>query len=154
MTNTNITIAADLFNFADTAGVPDDVASAVNKERRSGLDEALYDAVVAVVNAAPKAVTLAQVIFVLHKLVANGSLEKVPADNTVRSYLNRARENGDIGKPTRQSYWTADKDAGDAAEEGQEGEGPEGNPAAPEGTPTNAAAEDEAEDDLDADPLA
>lgn len=114
MTKANIAIAADLFNFADTAGVPEDVAGAVNKERRSGLDEALYDAVVAVVNASPKAITIKQVIFVLHKLVAAGQLEKVPAENTIRNYLNRARENGDVGKPSRQSYWTADKDVPDA----------------------------------------
>lgn len=114
MTNANITIAADLFNFADTAGVPEDVAGAVNKERRNGLDDALYDAVVAVVNASPKAITIKQVIFVLHKLVALGQLEKVPAENTVRNYLNTARTNGDVGKPSRQSYWTADKDVADA----------------------------------------
>ena len=116
MTKANINITADLFNFADTAGVPEDVAASVNKERKSGLNEALYDAIVAVVTGAPKAVTIKQVVFVLHKLVAAGSLEEVPAESTVRTYLNRARENGDIGKPSRQSYWTVESDAGEADE--------------------------------------
>lgn len=115
MTKSNLNITADLFNFADTAGVPDEVAAQVNKERKSGLNESLYDAIVAVVTGAPKAVTIKQVVFVLHKLVAAGSLEEVPAESTVRTYLNRAKENNDIGKPTRQSYWTVASDAGEAA---------------------------------------
>ena len=147
MTKANIAIAADLFNFADTAGVPEDVAGAVNKERRNGLDEALYDAVVAVVNASPKAITIKQVIFVLHKLVAAGQLEKVPAENTIRNYLNRARENGDVGKPSRQSYWTADKDVPDAEATDETAAGEE----APEGADTAEEVDPLADD---SDPLA
>ena len=119
-------IGAGLYDFKDTAGVPDEVAADVNKERRSGLDNDLYDAVVAVVTGAPKALTIKQVIFVLHKLVSAEKLDKVPTENTVRSYLNRARENGDIGKPSRQSYWTVESDAGEAAEDAPAAEGIEG----------------------------
>ena len=127
MTKANTNITADLYNFADTDGVPDEVAAEVNKERRSGLDSELYDAVVAVVTGAPKALTIKQVIFVLHKLVSAEKLDKVPTENTIRAYLNRARENGDIGKPSRQSYWTVESDAGEAAEETTpEAEGVEG----------------------------
>lgn len=146
MTKANINITADLFNFADTAGVPEDVAASVNKERKSGLNEALYDATVAVVTGAPKAVTIKQVVFVLHKLVAAGSLEEVPAESTVRTYLNRARENGDIGKPSRQSYWTVESDAGEA-DEAEAGE------AAGADTVAGGEAAGEASDD-EFDPLA
>ncbi|MCC5758126.1 hypothetical protein, partial [Klebsiella pneumoniae] len=132
-------------------GVPEDVAASVNKERKSGLNEALYDAIVAVVTGAPKAVTIKQVVFVLHKLVAAGSLEEVPAESTVRTYLNRARENGDIGKPSRQSYWTVASDAGEADEaEAGEAAGTDtvaGGEAAPE-------AQAQPETDEDFDPLA
>ncbi len=110
---TAATAAADLYNFADTAGVPEEIANAVNAERTSGLNQELYDAVVAVVVGAPKALTIKQVLFVLHKL---GTV-KVPAETTVRAYLNRAKDNGDIGKPSRQSYWTVESDAGEVEED-------------------------------------
>lgn len=153
MTNTNTNIAADLYNFADTAGVPDDVAAAVNKERKSGLNEALYDAVVNVVIGSPKPITIKQVIFVLHKLVAAGKLDKVPAENTVRSYLNAARDDKNIGKPSRQSYWNPESDVEDA-----EGDANEEADAATDDVANVAdeAATGEPADELgdDADPLA
>jgi hypothetical protein len=114
--NTSVN-TADLYNFSDTAGVPDDVVASLNKERVSGLNEALYAAVVAAVSGAPKALTMKQVIFVLYKM---GAMESEPADTTIRGYLNRARDNGDIGKPSRQSYWTAESDVADAEAEAAE----------------------------------
>lgn len=123
-------INASFFNFSDTAGVPEEVAKAVNSERRGGLNEDLYEAIVAVVNSAPKPIGIKQVIFVLHKLVTAGELEKVPGEPTVRAYLNKARENEDIGKPTRQSYSTPETDVPDAEQgdeaAGEAGEAPEG----------------------------
>ena len=115
MSNENV--AANLFNFANTDGVPAEVVEAVNKERASGISKELYDAVVFVAANSPEKLAIKQVVFVLHKLVAAGKLEKVPAETTVRDYLNRAVASGDIGKPSRQTYWTAESHVEDTAEE-------------------------------------
>lgn len=136
------TIDAGLFDFSNTEGVPAEIAEAVNRERRSGLNSDLYEAVVAVVSQAPKALTIKQVIFVLHKVLA-----EVPTENTIRAYLNRARENGDIGKPSRQFYWTVETDVPDA-------EASDGTPASAEPAAEAVADPVEAAGDEDFDPLA
>lgn len=91
----------DLYNFEELDGVPAELAEAITKER-SGVNEALYNAVVTAVSGAPIALGIKQVMVVLHKMEG----VEVPTENTVRAYLNRAVANAAIGKPSRQSYWT------------------------------------------------
>jgi hypothetical protein len=62
-------------------------------------EPALVAALVELLHAAPRALTLKEVLTVLE----DSGIEK-PADTTVRSYLNRAAADGRISKPTRQSY--------------------------------------------------
>lgn len=59
----------------------------------------LVSTIVELLTAAPRALTLREVITVL-----NDSGIETPADTTVRAYLNRAAADGRISKPSRQSY--------------------------------------------------
>ena len=59
----------------------------------------LVSTIVDLLAAAPRALTLKEVVTVL-----NDSDIETPADTTVRSYLNRAAADGRISKPSRQSY--------------------------------------------------
>lgn len=59
----------------------------------------LVSTVVELLTAAPRPLTLKEVVTVL-----NDSGIETPADTTVRSYLNRAAADGRISKPSRQSY--------------------------------------------------
>lgn len=105
---------ANIYDFSDMEGIPTELADAIQKER-TGRNQELYAAVVKVVQGAPIALGIKQVLVVLHKMGV-----EVPAESTVRSYLNVAHKAGEIGKPSRQSYWTADKDAGEAPEDVEE----------------------------------
>lgn len=72
----------------------------------------LVSTIVDLLSAAPRPLTLREVITVL-----NDSGIETPADTTVRSYLNRAAADGRISKPSRQSYAGAvDGEAADQAE--------------------------------------
>lgn len=70
---------------------------------RGGVEPELVGVFVALVNAAPRALGIKEIIAVA---VASGI--EVPAETTVRTYLNRAAEDGRIVKPTRQTYGAAD----------------------------------------------
>lgn len=59
----------------------------------------LVSTIVELLAAAPRALTLKEVVTVL-----NDSGIETPANTTVRSYLNRAAADGRISKPSRQSY--------------------------------------------------
>lgn len=59
----------------------------------------LVSTIVSLLSAAPRALTLKEVIMVL-----NDSDIETPAATTVRTYLNRAVEDGRISKPSRQTY--------------------------------------------------
>jgi hypothetical protein len=69
---------------------------------RGGVEPEGVATVAALVNAAPRALTLAEVVAVL-----GASGIEAPAASTVRSYLNRAAADGRITKPSRQSYAAA-----------------------------------------------
>ena len=99
---TKETNSNDLYDFANLDGVPDELAAAVQKER-TGRNQELYAAVVSAVSGAPIALGIKQIMVVLIKMGV-----EVPAESTVRNYLNSAVEAGDIGKPSRQSYWTVE----------------------------------------------
>ncbi|WFG40863.1 hypothetical protein ParaKuw1_00030 [Paracoccus phage ParKuw1] len=77
----------------------------------------LVSTIVELLSAAPRALTLREVITVL-----NDSGIETPADTTVRSYLNRAAADGRISKPSRQSYAGAvvEGEAVEAADETEE----------------------------------
>lgn len=74
----------------------------------------LVSTIVELLAAAPRALTLKEVVTVL-----NDSGIETPADTTVRSYLNRAAADGRITKPSRQSYAgaAAEGEATEATEE-------------------------------------
>lgn len=113
----------NLYDFTDVSDLSEDLQTALTKER-SGRDPVLMDAVIKVAVGAPMALTLKQVVAVLTRMGV-----EVPAETTVRAYLNAAQKAGQIGKPSRQSYWTVESDAGeDAAEEAAEA--PEADPVA------------------------
>ena len=59
----------------------------------------LFSTIVDLLTAAPRPLTLKEVVTVL-----NDSEINTPADTTVRAYLNRAAADGRISKPSRQSY--------------------------------------------------
>lgn len=71
----------------------------------------LVSTIVDMLSAAPRALTLKEVVTVL-----NDSGIETPADTTVRAYLNRAAADGRISKPSRQSYAGAVAE-GEATEE-------------------------------------
>ena len=64
-----------------------------------GVEPELVGVFAALVNAAPRALGIKEII-----AVAAASGIEVPAETTVRTYLNRAAEDGRIVKPTRQTY--------------------------------------------------
>lgn len=76
-------------------------------------EPALVSTIVELLAAAPRALTLREVITVL-----NDSGIETPADTTVRAYLNRAAADGRISKPSRQSYAGAVAE-GEATEEAE-----------------------------------
>ena len=88
---------------------------------RGGVEPELVGVFAALVNAAPRALGIKEII-----AVATASGIEVPAETTVRTYLNRAAEDGRIVKPTRQTYAAAgsavEDDAGsvDATDEGDD----------------------------------
>lgn len=69
---------------------------------RGGVEPELVSVLAALVNAAPRALGIKEIIAVA---VASGI--EVPAETTVRTYLNRAADDGRISKPTRQTYAAA-----------------------------------------------
>ena len=84
---------------------------------RGGVEPELVGVFAALVNAAPRALGIKEII-----AVAAASGIEVPAETTVRTYLNRAAEDGRIVKPTRQTYSAVgaaveDDTAEDAADE-------------------------------------
>ena len=90
---------------------------------RGGVEPELVGVFAALVNAAPRALGIKEIIAVA---VASGI--EVPAETTVRTYLNRAAEDGRIVKPTRQTYAAAgsavedeaSEDAADAIEDAED----------------------------------
>lgn len=78
---------------------------------RGGVEPELVGVFAALVNAAPRALGIKEIIAVA---VASGI--EVPAETTVRTYLNRAAEDGRIVKPTRQTYAAAGAVEGEASE--------------------------------------
>lgn len=72
----------------------------------------LVGTIVDLVNSAPRALSLAEIMQVL----TDSGIE-TPADSTVRNHLNRAVRTGRIAKPTRQSYGPA-TEADEGADEG------------------------------------
>lgn len=91
------------FNFDNIPAQPVSAAS----------EPELVSTIVDLLTAAPRPLTLREVITVL-----NDSGIETPADTTVRSYLNRAAADGRISKPSRQSYTgaVAEGEAADQAE--------------------------------------
>ena len=69
---------------------------------RGGVEPELVGVFAALVNAAPRALGIKEII-----AVAAASGIEVPAETTVRTYLNRAADDGRIVKPTRQTYAAA-----------------------------------------------
>lgn len=78
---------------------------------RGGVEPELVGVFAALVNAAPRSLGIKEIIAVA---VASGI--EVPAETTVRTYLNRAADDGRIVKPTRQTYAAAGAVEGDASE--------------------------------------
>ena len=78
---------------------------------RGGVEPELVSVFAALVNAAPRALGIKEII-----AVAAASGIEVPAETTVRTYLNRAAEDGRIVKPTRQTYAAAAAVEGGASE--------------------------------------
>lgn len=66
---------------------------------RGGVEPELVGVFAALVNAAPRALGIKEIL-----AVATASGIEVPAETTVRTYLNRAADDGRIIKPTRQTY--------------------------------------------------
>ena len=79
---------------------------------RGGVEPELVGVFAALVNAAPRALGITEII-----AVASASGIEVPAETTVRTYLNRAAEDGRITKPSRQTYAAAAAAAGEASED-------------------------------------
>lgn len=79
---------------------------------RGGAEPELVGVFAALVNAAPRALGIKEIIAVA---VASGI--EVPAETTVRTYLNRAAEDGRIVKPTRQTYAGAGAEVEEASED-------------------------------------
>lgn len=88
-----------MFNFDNIPAQPTSAAG----------EPTMVSTVVDLVNSAPRALSLREIVQVLK----DSGIEGVPADTTVRDYLNRAAKDGRITKPSRQSY-------GAAAAEGEE----------------------------------
>ena len=91
---------------------------------RGGVEPELVGVFAALVNAAPRPLGIKEIIAVA---VASGI--EVPAETTVRTYLNRAAEDGRIVKPTRQTYAAAgsaveDEASEDAADDIEDAEDP------------------------------
>ena len=79
---------------------------------RGGVEPELVGVFAALVNAAPRALGIKEIL-----AVAAASGIEVPAETTVRTYLNRAAEDGRIVKPTRQTYAAVGAPVEDAAAE-------------------------------------
>ena len=79
---------------------------------RGGVEPELVRVFAALVNAAPRALGIKEII-----AVATASGIEVPAETTVRTYLNRAAEDGRIVKPTRQTYAAAGTAVEDEADQ-------------------------------------
>ena len=89
---------ANLYDFSDTSDLAPEMAKRLETKSAGGTPEwatALY----AVVAGAPIALSIAQVMAV----AARAAIE-VPAETTVRTWLNRGVDAGSISKPTRQTY--------------------------------------------------
>lgn len=88
---------ADLYDFSDLSDLPEDLQSKLASN--GGQEPALVGQIVDIVVNAPRILTLAQIIAVATRM----GLE-LPAETTVRAYVNRAVKDGRIVKATRQSY--------------------------------------------------
>ena len=92
MTNEN------LFDFSDTSDLPPEMAKRLEAKSSRGTPD-WATKLVDVLATTPMALSIAQVLAV----AARAGIE-VPAETTVRSWLNKAVDAGTIVKPTRQSY--------------------------------------------------
>lgn len=87
----------DLYDFTDTSDLPQNLQNKLASG--GGQEPALVAQITEIVNKAPGSLTLAQIIAVATRMGI-----ELPAETTVRSYVNRAVADGRIIKVTRQSY--------------------------------------------------
>lgn len=84
------------YDFTDVSDVPEELQKRFVKSKSEPVG---VQTVVDIVIGAPAALTLAQIMVVAARLGA-----ELPAENTVRSYLNLAVGSGRLSKPSRQTY--------------------------------------------------
>lgn len=102
MTKAIVSAAAALFNFADTSDLSDELKSRVEA---GAAESPLVGVIVELVNAVDRPVTLVEIFAALTRAKVQGIIvEDIPAETTVRSYVNKAVSTNRIVKPTRQSY--------------------------------------------------
>lgn len=101
--------SVDLYDFSDLSDLPEEMQTKLSSN--GGAEPALVQEMVEIIVNAPRALSLAQVIAV----AIRKGLE-LPAETTVRSYVNRAAEDGRIVKPTRQTYAAPGTPVEEAAE--------------------------------------
>ena len=87
----------NLYDFSDLSDLPEKLQNKLSST--GGAEPVLVGEIVDIVVNAPRALSLAQII-----AVATRKNLELPAETTVRAYVNRAVEDGRILKPTRQTY--------------------------------------------------
>ena len=90
------TFDAKLFDFSNTADLPQEVADKLNKEKAENAKT--YGALV---SAAGRSVNISEIEAAAIRAFGK---DNVPSQATIRKYLNDAVELGYLTKPTRQSY--------------------------------------------------
>lgn len=119
-----------IYDFSDTSDLPEDIAAKLAVS--SGGESPVVQQLVDLVNGAPMALSMAQII-----AVATRAGVELPAATTVRGYIVEAAKAGRIARPSRQTY------------------GPIGGPVEPLDPKTDEEVPTEEVDDvLAADPLA
>lgn len=88
----------NLYDFTDTSDLDPAIAARLENKRTVATPE-WVGSLVALIAGAPQALSIAQVLAV----AARAEIE-LPAETTVRNWLNKAVQSGEIGKPSRQSY--------------------------------------------------
>lgn len=90
----------DLYDFSDTSDLPEDIAAKLAAS--SGGESPIVQQLVDLVNGAPMALSMAQII-----AVATRAGVELPAATTVRGYIVEAAKAGRISRPSRQTYGPA-----------------------------------------------
>lgn len=89
--------AQDLYDFSDISDLPEEMQERFT--RSGGAEPALVGQLIDIVDGAPRALTMTQI-----RAVATRMGIELPAEVTVRNYLNKAVETGRMVKASRQTY--------------------------------------------------